>query len=99
MRKLVNTKQRAFLKSLANGIETIFQVGKSAVTPDLVSAIDAALEKRELIKIGILNNCMMDIREVADIISERTQSETVQIIGKKIIIFRQSKTNKVIELP
>jgi RNA-binding protein len=99
VRKLVNTKQRAFLKSLANGIETIFQVGKSAVTPDLVSAIDAALEKRELIKIGILNNCMMDIREVADIISERTQSETVQIIGKKIIIFRQSKTNKVIELP
>ncbi|MDR2940297.1 MAG: ribosome assembly RNA-binding protein YhbY [Clostridiales bacterium] len=96
---MVNTKQRAFLKSLANGIETIFQVGKSAVTPDLVSAIDAALEKRELIKIGILNNCMMDIREVADIISERTQSETVQIIGKKIIIFRQSKTNKVIELP
>ncbi len=96
---MINTKQRSYLRSLANNIDSIFQVGKAAVTPELVSALDDALEKRELIKISVLNNCVMDIKEIADTICERTHSEPVQIIGKKIVIFRQSKTKPTIELP
>lgn len=96
---MLTSKQRAYLKSLANNIDSIFQVGKSSVTPDMTNSIDAALEKRELIKITVLNNCMEDTKTVANIISERTHSEIVQVIGKKIILYRQAKEKPSIELP
>lgn len=96
---MLTSKQRAYLKSLANNMDSIFQVGKSSVTPDMTNSIDAALEKRELIKITVLNNCMEDTKTVANIISERTHSEIVQVIGKKIILYKQAKENPGIELP
>lgn len=96
---MLTSKQRAYLKSLANNMDSIFQVGKSSVTPDMTNSIDAALEKRELIKITVLNNCMEDTKTVANIISERTHSEIVQVIGKKIILYRQAKEKPSIELP
>lgn len=96
---MLTSKQRAYLKSLANNMDSIFQVGKSSVTPDMTNSIDAALEKRELIKITVLNNCMEDTETVANIISERTHSEIVQVIGKKIILYRQAKEKPGIELP
>lgn len=96
---MLTSKQRAYLKSLANNMDSIFQVGKSSVTPDMTNSIDAALEKRELIKITVLNNCMEDTKTVANIISERTHSEIVQVIGKKIILYRQAKEKPGIELP
>lgn len=96
---MLTSKQRAYLKSLANNIDSIFQVGKSSVTPDMTNSIDAALEKRELIKITVLNNCMENTKTVANIISERTHSEIVQVIGKKIILYRQAKEKPSIELP
>lgn len=96
---MLTSKQRAYLKSLANNMDSIFQVGKSSVTPDMTNSIDAALEKRELIKITVLNNCMEDTKTVANIISERTHSEVVQVIGKKIILYRQAKEKPSIELP
>lgn len=95
----MNSKQRAYLKSLANKITPIFQVGKSSLTPEMVTAIDEALEKRELIKVSVLKNCLDEPREIGEVISERTHSEVVQVIGKKIIFYRPSKNNPKIELP
>ena len=90
----MTTKQRAYLKSLAMTMEPIFQVGKSSMPPGLTQAISEALEARELIKISVLKNCADDPRELAEIISERTRSEIVQVIGKKIVLYREGKDEK-----
>lgn len=95
----MTSKQRAYLTKLATDTEPIFQVGKNSITPELVNAIAEALEARELIKISILKNCFDDPGEVAGIIAERTRSTVVRVIGKKIVLYRESKTKKKIELP
>ena len=69
------------------------------ITPELISAVDEALEARELIKMHILKNCFDDPKEIAQVIAERTRSEVVQVIGKKVVLYRESKDNKKIELP
>lgn len=96
---MLNSKQRAYLKGLSNKIDPIFQIGKGGASPEIIQAIDEALENRELIKCNVLNNCMEDIKYVASAISERTKSDIVQIIGKKIVIYRKSKEKPTIELP
>lgn len=95
----MTSKQRAYLKGLAMTIDPIFQVGKSSITPEFTTGINEALEVRELIKISVLKNCMDDPKEIAQILSERTKSEVVQVIGKKIVLYRESKEKKKIELP
>ncbi len=75
-------------------MEPIFQVGKSSMTPGLTAAISEALEARELIKISVLKNCADDPRELAEIIAERTRSQVVQVIGKKIVLYREGKDEK-----
>jgi RNA-binding protein len=95
----MTTKQRAYLKRLAMTIEPVYQIGKSALTPEITQGVSDVLEARELIKINILKNCMADIKDIALILSERTHSEVVQIIGKKIILYRESKEKKKIVLP
>ena len=75
-------------------MEPIFQVGKSSMTPGLTAAISEALEARELIKISVLKNCADDPRELAEIIAERTRSQIVQVIGKKIVLYREGKDDK-----
>ena len=90
----MTTKQRAYLKSLAMTMEPIFQVGKSSMTPGLTAAISEALEARELIKISVLQNCMDDPRGLADMLAERTHSQVVQVIGKKIVLYREGKEEK-----
>lgn len=96
----MTTKQRAYLKSLAMTMEPIFQVGKSSMTPGLTEAISEALEARELIKISVLKNCADDPRELAEIIAGRTRSQVVQVIGKKIVLYREGKDEKKkIQLP
>jgi RNA-binding protein len=95
----ISSKQRAFLKSLAQTIDPIFQVGKNGITPELTEAILLALEARELIKISVLNNCDLDTKYISEVISERTHSVPVQVIGKKIIFYKASKKNPKIMLP
>jgi len=87
----MTSKQRAYLKSISSTYEPIFQVGKSSVTPELIEAISEALEKRELIKISVLKNCIDDPKEIANVIAERTRSVVVHVIGKKIVLYKQSK--------
>jgi RNA-binding protein len=96
---MISSKQRAYLRGLANSIEPIFQVGKSGITPDLTKGIHDALEKREIIKINVLNNCILSAQEVANILQERTRSDVVQIIGNKIVLYRPSKKKPTILLP
>ncbi len=95
----LTSKQRAYLGSQASSMNPIFQIGKASLTPEIITALDEALEKRELIKISVLKNCIDDPREIADVISERTHSVVVKVIGKKIILFRQAKKNTKYELP
>lgn len=95
----MTSKQRAYLRSLAHSLEPIFQVGKSSVTPEMTEAVAEALEARELIKISVLKNCFDDPRAIAEVIAERTRSEVVQVVGKKITLYKESKNKKKIELP
>ncbi|MCM1257180.1 MAG: ribosome assembly RNA-binding protein YhbY [Roseburia sp.] len=96
---MLNSKQRAYLMKMASNITPIFQIGKSSLTSEIIEAVDAALEKRELIKISVLKNCADDPKEIAEVIAERTHSQVVQVIGKKIVLFRVSKKKPVILLP
>ncbi len=81
-------------------MDPIFQIGKSSITPAQTEAISEALAARELIKISVLNNCMDDPRAIAEVIAERTRSQVVQVIGKKIVLYREGKDDKKrIELP
>lgn len=86
----MTSKERAELKARAMKLDSIFQVGKSSITPQIVDAIKAALKTRELIKISVLKNCMDDPREIAAILSERTGSQVVQVIGKKIVLYKRN---------
>lgn len=93
--KNMTSKQRAYLKGLAMNIDAIYQVGKSSLTAEITKGIHEALEARELVKISVLKNCMDDPREIAQVVSERTNSEVVQVIGKKIVLYRESKKKKI----
>ena len=94
----MTNKQRAYLSSLAADITPILQIGKASLTPEHTTAVDEALEARELIKINVLKNCFDDPKEMAQTIAERTHSEVVRVIGKKIILYRPSKKH-IIKLP
>lgn len=95
----MTSKQRSYLKSLASTLDPIFQVGKSSLTPELTDAIKEAFNTRELIKINVLKNCMDDPKEIARTVAERTHSQLVQVIGKKIILYKPFKENPKIILP
>ena len=87
----MTSKQRSYLKGLAMTMDPIFQIGKSSVTPEQTAAIAEALEARELIKITVLKNCLDDGRSIAEVLAERTRSEVVQVIGKKIVLYKPAK--------
>ena len=95
----MTSKQRAYLKSLASTLEPVFQVGKSSVTPEITEAIGECFNTRELIKINVLKNCDDEPKELANVLADRTHSEVVQVIGRKIVLYKESKTKKKIELP
>ena len=90
----MTSKQRAYLKSLAMKTEPILQLGKGGVTPENTASVDEALAARELIKISILQNCMEDPRQMAETLAERTHSQVVQVIGRKIVVYREGKNEK-----
>lgn len=95
----LTSKQRAYLGGLATNMEAIFQVGKASLTPEMIEALDAALEKRELIKVSVLKNCADEPRELAEMIADRTRSKVVKVIGKKMIFYRKPKKDPQIKLP
>lgn len=95
----MTSKQRAYLKGLAMNIDPIFQIGKSSLTPEVTNAVSEAFNTRELVKVTILKNCMDDPMELASTLAERTKSQLVQVIGKKVVLYKESKDHKKIELP
>ena len=95
----MTSKQRAYLMSLASTLNPIFQIGKSSLTPEVTEAIGEAFNTRELIKIAVLKNCFDDPREIAEMVAGRTHSQVVQVIGKKIVLYKPNKDNPKIELP
>jgi RNA-binding protein len=98
---MLNSKQRAYLRSLANGIDTIYQIGKGGVTPEITAGISDALEARELVKARILETAPETVRETAETIAGRTQSEVVTVIGSRFVLYRRAKDpkNRKIVLP
>ena len=84
----LTSKQRAYLGGCASTMDPIFHIGKASLTPEIITALDEALK-----------NCIDDPREIAAVTAERTRSEVVKVIGKKIVLFRQAKKNTKYELP
>lgn len=95
---MLNSRQRAQLRGLANTMETIFQVGKSGINENIIKQTDDALEARELIKLRTLETCPTTTRETADEIAQKVGADVVQVIGSRFILYRESKDNKTIKL-
>lgn len=95
---MLNSKQRAVLRGIASNYETIFQIGKGGISETLISQVDDALRKRELIKLRVLDNSMYTAREAAEEIASKTGSEVVQVIGSRFVIFKRNPKEPVIEI-
>ena len=96
----LTSKQRAYLKSLAMTMSPILYVGKASLTEENLKNVEEALTARELIKIGVQKNCEYEPAEIAAAMAEHTNSVVVQVIGKKIVLYREgSGDKKRIELP
>ncbi|MBY7143320.1 ribosome assembly RNA-binding protein YhbY [Virgibacillus sp. NKC19-3] len=96
---MLTGKQKRFLQAEANQLKPIFQVGKSGVNDNMVETINDALEKRELMKVSVLQNSLEDKDTVAEQLAEGTGAEIVQIIGNNIVLYKESEENKQIKLP
>ncbi|MGD7044046.1 ribosome assembly RNA-binding protein YhbY [Jeotgalibacillus proteolyticus] len=96
---MLTGKQKRFLRAEAHHLSPIFQVGKGGVNENMIKQIGEALEARELIKVSILQNCEQDKDEVAAVIHKGTKGEIVQQIGNIIVVYKESRENKKLELP
>ena len=96
---MLNGKKRAYLRKLANELSPVFQVGKGGITEEMCLQIGNCLEARELIKLRVLENSEYTAREAADLIADKTDSEVVSVVGSRFVLYRESSTKKVIELP
>ncbi len=85
---MITSKQRAHLRSIASTEDTIFQLGKEGISDNFIKQLDLALEKREIIKFKVLDTALLDIRETAELLAKETRSNLVQVIGKKIVLYR-----------
>lgn len=95
---MLNSRQRAQLRGLANSLDTIFQIGKGGVTEKTVKQVNDALEAREIIKLRTLETSHVSSREAAEQIAEKTHSDVVQVIGSRFVLYRESRDNKQIKL-
>ena len=95
---MLTSKQRAYLRSMANTMETILYVGKDGITDNTVKEAYDALEAREIIKCAVQQNCELSAREALDELCEKLHAEPVQCIGRRFVMYRESSTNKRIEL-
>lgn len=96
---MLTGKQKRYLRSMAHHLDPIFQVGKGGVNDNLIKQIGEALEVRELIKVSILTNCDEPRDEVAEALSGGAEAELVQVIGNTIVLYKESREKKTIELP
>lgn len=95
---MLNSKQRALLRGIASNYETIFQIGKGGISETLISQVNDALRKRELIKLRVLDNSMYTAREAAEEIASKTGADVVQVIGSRFVLFKRNPKEPVIEI-
>ncbi|MBQ2661876.1 MAG: ribosome assembly RNA-binding protein YhbY [Clostridia bacterium] len=95
---MLTSKQRAALRSMANTLTPIFQIGKGGITENTIIEIDNALRTRELIKVSILETCDLTAREASDELSSAVCAEPVQCIGRKFVLYRRNIENPKIEI-
>ena len=95
---MITGKQRSYLKSLANNIDPILQIGKNGITDTVIMQADEALEARELIKVKVLNNSFLNAKETANEMAEVLKAEFVQSIGSKFVLYRKSE-EELINIP
>ena len=95
---MLTGKQRAFLRGLANEIDPYFQIGKGGVNDNQLKQIDDALERHELVKITVLENSLLDTRSTCDEVAERLHAEPIQSIGRKFVLYKESKKYKTIDV-
>ncbi len=91
---MITSKQRAYLRSLANKVPSIFQIGKEGISNNLIAQLSDALNARELIKVHVLENCELNVRAACDEVSRLLGAEPVQVIGSRFVIYRQSEKEK-----
>ena len=98
---MITSKQRAYLRKMSHELEPIFQIGKEGVTDAFLDGVDKALNKREILKVHILETALLDTRDTCNFVAERLNAEPVQAIGNKFIIYRRSDEEKYrkIDLP
>ena len=96
---MLKGKQKRYLRALAHGIRAEMQLGKEGITEGVIFQVDEMLEHKELVKISVLPSSPIKLKELADMVAEKTVSELVQIIGKRFLLYRRSDKKPVIELP
>jgi RNA-binding protein len=96
---MLTSKERAYLRGLANSIPAIFQIGKDGISSNLEQQVIDALEARELVKMNVLNNSLLEPREASQELAKNIHAEVVQVIGNKFILYKKSRENPVIQLP
>ena len=89
---MLNGKQRASLRAMANGLDTIFQIGKNGISDETVRQVSAALEARELIKLRVLETAPYDAKEASAILCEKLGAEGISCVGYRFVIYRESRT-------
>lgn len=96
---MLTGKQKRFLRAQAHHLDPIFQVGKGSTNEGIIRHIEEAIERRELIKVSVLNNCLEDPKQIAEELAEGSGAELVQTIGRTIVLYKESRDYKQIELP
>lgn len=96
---MLTNKQRNYLRKMSHNLDTIYQIGKGGLVENTLKQFNSGLEARELIKAKVLNNSLVDAREVSEAIAEETGAEVVSVIGNKFVLYRESKKKKKIDLP
>lgn len=98
---MITSKQRAYLRKLANGLDPIFQIGKGGITDEVITQLALALETRELIKVHILETALFDAKVAINEVAAKLKAEPVQAIGSKIVIYKRAnkEKNRKIDLP
>lgn len=95
---MLTSKQRSYLRGLANTIDPIFQIGKGGIGDNMIKQFNDALEARELVKAAVLRNSDADAREISEEIAHRTGADVVQVIGSKFVLYKESEKHKEISL-
>jgi len=91
---MITPKERAELRGVAQKLDAIIQIGKDGITPEVINTVDQALFARELIKLSVLENCPNSAREVADILAGRCRADVVQVIGRKVVLYKKNTSKK-----